>query len=440
MSSKTILFAMLDESGHLNPTFKLAKTLKARGHDVRYLAVADLAPMLEAQGFSVEVLLPELFPKGGRAAEQRLGMLAQRRAITRRYRALLDHLRTAAPFDLTQVPPDLMLVDVTQPHFALWARSRGVPFLHINTSLPQTKDAGVPPLRSGEPYGEAGLGRLRAELSWARFLAKRRVSAEIARAAGMCPPYEMARREAPTFSLPRRALDWRTIYMPQLRGVPELVLCPEAFDFPRAARPDRHYVESIDLGRRETQLDPALLPSDKPLVYCAFGGQRYRVDDKRQFFVKLLSVMRERPSWHLLLALSRQLHESELGIVPPNVTIVESAPQLSILRRAQVMITHAGLGSVKECILHGVPMLTVPLDIDQPGNAARVVHHGLGLRADVLATPERVLLEQLEQLMFEQPFRERIRAMQARFRLVEQAQHGADVVEARLPGARVAAG
>src|SRR5690349_6803829 len=102
MPPKTILFAMLDESGHLNPTFKLAKTLKARGHDVRYLAVADLAPLLQAQGFEVEVLLPDLFPKGWREGEQQLGTLPQRRAITRRYQALLDRLRSAAPFDLAR--------------------------------------------------------------------------------------------------------------------------------------------------------------------------------------------------------------------------------------------------------------------------------------------------------------------------------------------------
>ena len=440
MSRKTILFAMLNESGHLNPTFKLAKTLKARGHDVRYLAIADLQPLLEGQGFDVEPLLPELFPRGALQAEQQLGTLARRRAITRRYRALLERLHVAAPFDLARVSPTMMLVDVTQPHFALWARHRGVALAHINTSLPQTKDAGVPPLRSGEPYAAAGLGRLRTELSWARFLAKRRVGAELARAAGMCPPYEMARRVAPSFALTPRELDWRTSYMPQLRGVPELVLCPEAFDFPRAPRAERHYVESIDLSRREEPLDPARLPSDKPLVYCAFGGQRYRTEDKRAFFARLLSVMRERPGWHLLLSLGRHLHESELGLCPNNVTIVESAPQLAVLRRAQVMITHGGLGSIKECILHAVPMLVVPLDIDQPGNAARVLHHGLGLCADVRETSAASLLEQLEQLMFEQPFRVRGREMQTRFRAVELAQHGADVVEALLPGSRAANG
>lgn len=37
-----------------------------------------------------------------------------------------------------------------------------------------------------------------------------------------------------------------------------------------------------------------------------------------------------------------------------------------------------GLGTLKECILSAVPVLVIPLDLDQPSNAARIEHHGLG--------------------------------------------------------------
>lgn len=432
MPPKTILFAMLNESGHLNPTFKLAKALRARGHDVRYLAVADVAPLIEAQGFSVEVLLPELFPKGFLAEEQRLGALAQRRRITARYRSLLERLRAGAPFDLARVRPDLLLVDVTQPHFALWARRQGGPFLHLNTALPQTKDVGVPPLRSGASYGARGLARLRAELAWTSFLGKRRVSAALARPLGATPPYELARRAARAFGLQAAELDWRTTYMPQLRAVPELVLCPEAFDFPRAPRSDRHYIASIDLERQESALDPALVEGDDPLVYCAFGGQKYRVDDKAVFFRRLVDVMRTHPKLRLLLATGKHIAPSELGDLPANVRVVEIVPQLAVLKHAQLMITHAGLGSVKECIMHAVPMLAVPLAIDQPGNAARIVHHGLGLRADVRETREAALSDLLDLLVRAKSFRAQARAMQARFQTVERGMRGVELVEAAL--------
>ena len=57
MKASSILFAMLNESGHLNPTFKLSKALAARGHDVRYLAIDDVRSAIEQQGLPVTPLL-----------------------------------------------------------------------------------------------------------------------------------------------------------------------------------------------------------------------------------------------------------------------------------------------------------------------------------------------------------------------------------------------
>ncbi len=436
MAAPTILFTMLNESGHLNPTYKLAKGLRARGYDVRYLAMADLAPQIEAQGFRVEPLYPDLFPEGVLAADQALGLIGRRRAITRRYRALLARLRERPPCAQT---PQLMLIDVTQTHFAFWARQAGCAFMHVNTSLPQTRDPGVPPLRSAAPYGGDLHGRARAALDWRRFLARRRFGAELARLAGMAPPYQLARRLAPSFGVTTGELDAETVYMPQLRGLPELVLCPEAFDFPRPGRAERFYVESIDLTRNEPEFAWDGLAADKPLVYCALGGQRYRADEVPQFFRRLVHALRERLDWQLVLAVGPHLNPSELD-PSPNVRVMERAPQLAILRMARVMITHGGLGSVKECITSGVPMLGVPLDVDQPGNVARVVHHGLGLAGDVRHSSASALAAGLERLLNEPSFRERCLAMQARFRETESAQRGVDIVVQHVEHAACSAG
>jgi len=49
------------------------------------------------------------------------------------------------------------------------------------------------------------------------------------------------------------------------------------------------------------------------------------------------------------------------------------------------MINHGGINTIKECIHENVPMLTYPLspEWDQPGNAARVVYHQLGLMGNI---------------------------------------------------------
>lgn len=428
-SKKTIVFAMLHESGHLNPSFKLARMLTARGHRVAYLAIPDARRTLEAQGFETYPLYPDLFPLGLLEREEALSTLARRRAITRRYEAMLARLERE-PERLFAVRPDLLLIDVTQPQLAFWARRVGQRFAYVNTSLPQTHDRGVPPLRSGRAYEPGLIPGLRAELDWTRFLVKRRASAAVAGLFGMCPPYELARRLAPRFSVPAHELAWQTAYMPQLRGVPEFVLCPDAFDFPRRPAPHRHAVASVDLARAEPAFDWTGIPGEKPLIYCALGGQRYRPDAVPSFFARLIDAVRMHPEWHLLLALGKHATAAALGALPSNVTVVERAPQLTVLQKARLMVTHAGLGSVKECIVLGVPMLAVPLDVDQPANAARIVHHGLGLCADVAQTSSVELAQKLAQLLSDEAVHQRVSAMRARFLEVEESERGAELVEA----------
>ncbi|XP_035677209.1 UDP-glucuronosyltransferase 2A3-like [Branchiostoma floridae] len=51
--------------------------------------------------------------------------------------------------------------------------------------------------------------------------------------------------------------------------------------------------------------------------------------------------------------------------------------------KTRVFITHAGYNGVCEALYHGVPMVCLPKFGDQPGNAARVVARGLGVKLDI---------------------------------------------------------
>jgi len=47
--------------------------------------------------------------------------------------------------------------------------------------------------------------------------------------------------------------------------------------------------------------------------------------------------------------------------------VVEFAPQLELLKRAALCITHAGLNTALECLSNGLPMVAIPITNDQPG-------------------------------------------------------------------------
>jgi MGT family glycosyltransferase len=75
---------------------------------------------------------------------------------------------------------------------------------------------------------------------------------------------------------------------------------------------------------------------------------------------------------------------------PANVTVVERAPHAEILRHASAVVTHAGHGTVIKALAAGVPVVAIPLGRDQLDNAARVAHHGAGLRLKAKASPEAI--------------------------------------------------
>src|SRR5258708_31234778 len=88
--------------------------------------------------------------------------------------------------------------------------------------------------------------------------------------------------------------------------------------------------------------------------------------------------------------------------MPENQIIVSKAPQIELLKRASLCITHAGLNTALEALAQGVPIVAIPIGFDQPGVAARVAYHRVGEFVEVVdLTAER--LAQLIQRVRQNP-------------------------------------
>ncbi len=63
----------------------------------------------------------------------------------------------------------------------------------------------------------------------------------------------------------------------------------------------------------------------------------------------------------------------------PNVVVLESASHDEIVPRCSLVICHGGHGTVIRPLMHGVPVICMPMGRDQPENAARIAARGAGL-------------------------------------------------------------
>lgn len=126
-------------------------------------------------------------------------------------------------------------------------------------------------------------------------------------------------------------------------------------------------------------------PVSKTLIYCSLGTMASRYKNGASFVNAVIKSFCKNPQWHLIISLGGISKEKIcLENLPLNVTIFDFAPQREILQYADLVLTHGGHGTIKECIEAGVLMIVFPCSYDQRGNAARVAYHRIGLRSLVL--------------------------------------------------------
>jgi hypothetical protein len=95
-----------------------------------------------------------------------------------------------------------------------------------------------------------------------------------------------------------------------------------------------------------------------------------------------------------------------------NILLVPHTPQVEILKRAHLFITHAGMNSVSEAVNYGVPIICLPLSGDQPFVAWRVADElqlGIRLQPDDSLTVERVK-STINTILSDPSYRERAQA------------------------------
>jgi MGT family glycosyltransferase len=203
----------------------------------------------------------------------------------------------------------------------------------------------------------------------------------------------------------------------------EVVLCPYEFEMPDSSQlaRGRHYGEPSIYRNRETNSFPwNRLADNKPLIYCSFGSQTSAYALAAQAYQCLVDSFAELPGFRFVLV-AKSSYQASLPPFPDNVIVVESAPQLQLLERAAAFVTHGGLGSVKESVMAGVPMLVMPFAVDQPKNAQRVEHHKLGYACPLGNCTPRRIAEMLGDLVSNRTIAQNIHAMSSIFNDAERA-------------------
>jgi zeaxanthin glucosyltransferase len=205
---------------------------------------------------------------------------------------------------------------------------------------------------------------------------------------------------------------------------------PPAFDFPRQHLPASfHYVGPL----RRASLHSIPFPWDKldgrPLVYGSLGTLQNRREETFRCFAEAFLGLEVQ----LVLTHGGGLDERAAASLPGNPLVVPYAPQLDVLGRATLTVTHAGLNTVLDSLSCGVPLVAVPITFEQPAIARRVEWCGAGRVIPFSKLNAGALRAEVREVLAQPSYKASAERVRASIQQAGGVTRAADLIESFVP-------
>ena len=153
------------------------------------------------------------------------------------------------------------------------------------------------------------------------------------------------------------------------------------------------------------------------------------MNGRADVFRTIVAGVSKHKDTQLVLSIGEQLDPKQIGPAPSNAIIVNQAPQLELLKRTSVCITHAGLNTVLESLAQGVPQLAIPVTFDQPGVGTRIAAKNTGVTMPFTKLASDHLSTLLGEVLDRAVYRENARKFQDIISKTNGLSMAADIVE-----------
>jgi len=144
---------------------------------------------------------------------------------------------------------------------------------------------------------------------------------------------------------------------------------------------------------RKSQAENSLLYKTLPgyrTVFCSLGTMASEYAWASLFLKKVIEAAREFPSVRLIMQANKEVLDFDVPHSCNNVEIYHFVDQLSVIKGSELVITHGGFGTVKECLWYRKPILVAPFAFDQFENARRITTLGFGNCIDNHASKQKI--------------------------------------------------
>jgi zeaxanthin glucosyltransferase len=400
-------------SGHLYPFAALGRELLKRGHHVTVFQMADLERRVRAEGLDFAAIGASDHPAGSLPAS--LAEIGRRRGLSAlRYtmeaiRRTTEMICRDAPAALSAAGVSFLLVDQTEPAGGSVAEHLGLPFATVCCALALNREPFMPPPFTGWDYSASPWAAWRNR---AGFAAWDGITASVARTVARyrsmwkLPPYKVA----------------DDAYSPLLQISQQTA----AFDFPRQRMPPAfHYVGPL----RDDSPAPLAFPWERldgrPLVYASLGTLQNRQLDIFRTIAEACAPLEVQ----LILAGAAGWTEGEIKRLPGSPIVVSFAPQRALLKRAALVVSHAGLNTMLDAMEAGLPVVAIPITYEQPAIAARLRWIGAGRILPLRRLSAERLRRQIREVLSEGCYRAKAETVARTIQSAGGVRRAADLID-----------
>ena len=409
-------FLSLPVTGHLNSMTGLARKLRSRGYEVVFFGVPDTERAIRSADLDFVPFCENEYPPG--SIDKSWGAVANLRGldvIQYSARVLVPQLLRAAvkhlPGKIRETGVQALVLDSL--YFAeIVPIHLGIPYVLIWSVLHFDFSGATPLSLYGWPHETTPEALARNAAGLQAFGELRG------------PVLAIAQAYADQNKL---KIDWTDPAATSCE-LATITQTPKEFDFPIPELPPRfHYAGPLhdNEGREPIPFSWEKL-NGKPLIYASMGTL---VNGLKNVYRTILEAASEFPEMQVVLSVGRNVDPTDLGPIPANTIVVPSAPQIELLKRATLCITHAGLNTALEALAQGVPLVAIPIGYDQPGVARRIAYHGVGEFVELGDLSKQLLSELIAKVTSSPSYRDKARWFQDVLREKRGLDVAADIIE-----------
>lgn len=370
----TFAFFSSPAYGHVNPTLAVVKELVARGQRVVYYLTEEFRSIIEATGAELRPVVIHPF-EGIEQGNSSIGTLPLR------LQQMTEQLLPPVLAYLRAEPPDCIVYD----SLSLWAifasRILNTPAISLR-SIYAASDTATPmsPQRAH-----------RFPFPMQEFIKANEALEALSASYGL-PPFNMR-------SMFNHAEPLNIVFFPRIFQ-PGGDLFDESFVFVGPS-----ISEQRD-GQNSLFLEKI---GGRPLLYISLGT--IFNDDWQHFLSMCFSAFRD-TEWQVVLSLGKNAGNIQVQNIPENFLIEDYVPQLEVLQRSRIFITHGGMNSTMEGLYFGIPLIVVPQTVEQERTAQQVEKLGLGLQLNKETLTAQVLQDAVKQVAEDETLPTRLLFMQ----------------------------